>query len=50
MNTQVRKTRTQTVEKVDKPPNQRPDEEKIYRLLIVGGFTGNTDISFINYC
>ena len=32
------------------PPIQRPEEEKIYRLLVIDGFTGHTTLDFIEYC
>ncbi|KAK1238254.1 hypothetical protein MKX08_002833 [Trichoderma sp. CBMAI-0020] len=32
------------------PPVQRPDDEKIYRLLVIDGFTGHTGLNFIKYC
>lgn len=32
------------------PPIQRPDDEKIYRLLVIDGFTGHTGLDFIEYC
>jgi hypothetical protein len=32
------------------PPNSRPDNERIYRLLIIDGFTGHTAFHFVNYC
>jgi DDE superfamily endonuclease len=34
----------------DLPPVQRPKEEKIYRLLVIDGFTGHTTLDFIEYC
>lgn len=34
----------------DVPPVQRPEDEKIYRLLVIDGFTGHTTLNFIEYC
>ncbi|KJK85877.1 hypothetical protein H633G_10271 [Metarhizium anisopliae BRIP 53284] len=36
--------------RVERPPVDRPDEEKIYRLLVVDGFTGHTTLAFAEYC
>lgn len=32
------------------PPVQRPEDEKIHRLLVIDGFTGHTTLDFIGYC
>lgn len=32
------------------PPVKRPEEEKIYRLLVIGKSTGHTSLEFIEYC
>jgi hypothetical protein len=32
------------------PPVKRPPEERIYRLLVIDGFTGHTGLDFIEYC
>ncbi|KJZ69405.1 hypothetical protein HIM_11201 [Hirsutella minnesotensis 3608] len=31
-------------------PRPKPKHERIFRLLIVDGFTGHTDLNFIEYC
>jgi hypothetical protein len=36
--------------RVEGPPVERPDEERIYRLLVVDGFTGHTTLAFAEYC
>ncbi|KAK9443963.1 DDE superfamily endonuclease, CENP-B-like protein [Metarhizium brunneum] len=36
--------------RVEKPPVDRPDEEEMYRLLIVDGFTSHTTVAFAEYC
>ncbi|KAJ2975638.1 hypothetical protein NQ176_g5408 [Zarea fungicola] len=35
---------------VTAPPNKIPEDEKIYRLLVVDGFTGHTTLDFAKYC
>jgi hypothetical protein len=32
------------------PPNSRPHEERIYRLLIIDGFAGHLSFEFVSYC
>lgn len=36
--------------RVEAPLSSRPDDEKIYRLLVVDGFTGHTKLEFAEYC
>ncbi|KAJ2973747.1 hypothetical protein NQ176_g6431 [Zarea fungicola] len=36
--------------RVTAPPNKIPEDEKIYRLLVVDGFTGHTTLDFAEYC
>ncbi|KJZ70330.1 hypothetical protein HIM_10298 [Hirsutella minnesotensis 3608] len=31
-------------------PTVRPDKDRIYRLLVIDGFTGHTSLEFIHYC
>ncbi|KJZ68483.1 hypothetical protein HIM_10909 [Hirsutella minnesotensis 3608] len=35
---------------VKREPRERPKHERIFRLLIIDGFTGHTDLDFIEYC
>ncbi|GKU12048.1 unnamed protein product, partial [Fusarium langsethiae] len=34
----------------DQPYFERPEKEKIWRLLIIDGFTGKTSLEFMDYC
>ncbi|KAJ3455747.1 hypothetical protein MRS44_017229 [Fusarium solani] len=34
----------------EKPPKTHPEEEKIYRLLVIDGFSGHTNFDFVMYC
>ncbi|KJZ67929.1 hypothetical protein HIM_12682 [Hirsutella minnesotensis 3608] len=35
---------------LEEEPNVRPEHERIYRLLVIDGFTGHTSLEFIHYC
>ncbi|KJZ67993.1 hypothetical protein HIM_09030 [Hirsutella minnesotensis 3608] len=35
---------------VEAPPIQREEQDKIFRLLVVDGFTGHTTLEFAEYC
>ncbi|KJZ69292.1 hypothetical protein HIM_11328 [Hirsutella minnesotensis 3608] len=35
---------------VPREPRARPKHERIFRCLVVDGFTGHTDVAFIEYC
>jgi hypothetical protein len=34
----------------ERPYFERPEKEKIWRLLIIDGFTGKTSLEFMKYC